>query len=177
MFKLPILEAKSFSCFACSRVSFFSRYHRKNNGFPILDILGYLKNTHKIPNLGEWDKSQSGNSQPSSQIGICLTLPNLGFLWVFFKYTKISKIGNPLFFPVYFDLRSSIVPYGLGFQMGSWLLSFSEVGKCCLRKYWKIYVVLNRTVSLVLLYFMVCGSLRRLERVFSCTRARNLHTP
>ena len=48
--------------------------------------------------MGEWDNSQSGNSQPSSQIGICLTLPNLGFLWVFFKYPKISKIGNPWFF-------------------------------------------------------------------------------
>ena len=31
-------------------------------------------------------------------IGTCLTLPNLGFLWVFFKYPKISKNGNPLFF-------------------------------------------------------------------------------
>ena len=25
----------------------------KNNGFPFLDILRYLKNTHKIPNLKE----------------------------------------------------------------------------------------------------------------------------
>ena len=25
----------------------------KNNGFPFLDILGYLKNTHKIPNWEE----------------------------------------------------------------------------------------------------------------------------
>ena len=41
-----------------------------------------------------------GNSQPSSLIGICLTLPNLGFFWVFFKYPKISQNGNPLFFPV-----------------------------------------------------------------------------
>ena len=57
----------------------------KKNGFPILGILGYLKNTHKIPNLVKRSKSQSGNSQPSSQIGICLTLPNVGFLWVFFK--------------------------------------------------------------------------------------------
>ena len=24
----------------------------KNDGFPILDILGYLKNTHKNPNFG-----------------------------------------------------------------------------------------------------------------------------
>ena len=35
-------------------------YHRKattfpekNNGFPFLDILGYLKNTHKNPRFGE----------------------------------------------------------------------------------------------------------------------------
>ena len=29
-------------------------------------------------------------------------MPNLGFLWVwvFFKYPKISRNGNPLFFPV-----------------------------------------------------------------------------
>ena len=44
--------------------------------------------------------SQQGNSQPSSLVGTCLTLPNLGFLWVFFKYPKISKTGNLLFFPV-----------------------------------------------------------------------------
>ena len=50
--------------------------------------------------FGILDKSQPGNSQLSSQIGTCLTLPNLGFLWVFFKYPKISKKGNPLFFPV-----------------------------------------------------------------------------
>ena len=52
----------------------------------------------KIPNLAKWDKSQSGNSQPSSLIGTCLTLPNLGFFWVFFKYPKISKNGYLLFF-------------------------------------------------------------------------------
>ena len=34
-------------------------------------------------------------------VGTCLTLPNLGFLWVFFKYPKICKNGNPLFFPVW----------------------------------------------------------------------------
>ena len=73
----------------------------KNNGFPFLDILGYLKNTHKNPKFGKaTDKSQPGNFQPSSLIGTCLTLQNLGFLWVFFKYSKISKNGNLLFFPV-----------------------------------------------------------------------------
>ena len=29
-------------------------YTGKNNGFPCLDILGYLKNTHKNPNQGTW---------------------------------------------------------------------------------------------------------------------------
>ena len=51
--------------------------------------------------MAKWDKSQPGNSQPSSLIGTCLTLPNLGFLWVFFKFPKTSKNGNQLFFPVY----------------------------------------------------------------------------
>ena len=72
----------------------------KNNGFPFLDILGYLKIPIKTPNLAKWDKSQPGNSQPSSLNGTFLTLPNLGFLWVFFKYAEISKNGNVLFFPV-----------------------------------------------------------------------------
>ena len=44
--------------------------------------------------------SQAGNLVGNSLVGTSLTLPNLGFLWVFFKYPKISKNGNPLFFPV-----------------------------------------------------------------------------
>ena len=80
----------------------------KNNGFPFLDILVYLKNTHKNPKFAKWDKSQPGNSQLSSQVGTCLTLQNLGFLWVFFKYPKISKNGKyPLFFPVHDNLRET----------------------------------------------------------------------
>ena len=75
-------------------------YTGKNNGLPFLDILGYLKNTHKNPKLEERDKSQSGNLVGNSLVGTCLTLTNLGFLWVFFKCPKISINGNPLFFPV-----------------------------------------------------------------------------
>ena len=44
--------------------------------------------------MAKWDKSQPGNSQPSSLVGTCLTLPNLGFLWAFLKYPKISKNGR-----------------------------------------------------------------------------------
>ena len=57
----------------------------KNNGFPFLDIFEYLKNTHKNPKFGKVRQ---------------VPLPNLGFLWVFFKYPKISTNGNLLFFPV-----------------------------------------------------------------------------
>ena len=46
-----------------------------------MDILGYLKNTHKNP---KFDKVRQVP-------GTCLSLPNLGCLWVFFKYPKISK--------------------------------------------------------------------------------------
>ena len=72
----------------------------KNNRFPFLDILGYLKNTHKNPKFGRV------RQVPIRELGwefsgwTCLTLPKLGFLWVFFKYPKISKNGNLLFFPV-----------------------------------------------------------------------------
>ena len=85
--------------FACSLQHWVS-FTGKNNGFPFLDILGYLRIPIKIPNLAKWDKSQPGNSQPSSLVGTCLTLPNLEFLWVFFKYPKLSKNGDLLFFPV-----------------------------------------------------------------------------
>ena len=78
---------------------FIPRYNTtgKNNGFPFLDILGYLKNTHKNPKFGKVRQVPT-REFPSSLIGTCLTLANLGFLWVFFKYPKISKNGNPLFF-------------------------------------------------------------------------------
>ena len=75
----------------------------KNNGFPFLDILGYLKNTQRNPKFGRvrqvliwelgwefpgWDLSHF------TKFGI--------FMGIFFKYPKtVSKGGNPLFFPVY----------------------------------------------------------------------------
>ena len=54
----------------------------------------------EIPNLEVGDKSQSWDLVGNSQVGTCLTLSNLGFLLVFFKYPKISRNGSPLFFPV-----------------------------------------------------------------------------
>ena len=76
----------------------------KNNGFPFLDIFGYLKNTHKNPKFGK--VRQVPIREFPTKFPDCLTLPNLGFLWVFFKYPKISKNGNPLFFPVYMFYRT-----------------------------------------------------------------------
>ena len=72
-----------------------------------------------MPNLEKWDKSKPGNSQPSSLVGTCLTLPNLGFLWVFFKYSKISKNGNLLFFPVCY-IKSL---YCWRFKQNIWMLN------------------------------------------------------
>ena len=64
--------------------------HRKNNR--------YFRVFKEYPqNPKEWDKSQPGNLVRNSLVGTCLSLPNLGFLWVFFKYPKISKNGNLLF--------------------------------------------------------------------------------
>ena len=61
-------------------VNRFLGYTGKNNGFPFLDILGYLKNTHKNPKFGRVRQVQSGNLVGNSLVGTCLTLPNLGFL-------------------------------------------------------------------------------------------------
>ena len=72
----------------------------KNNRFPLLDILWYLKNTNKnskflrvrqvpIRELG-WEFPGWGFSH----------FAKFGILCVFFKYPKISNIGNLLFFPV-----------------------------------------------------------------------------
>ena len=75
----------------------------KNNSFPFLDISGYLKNTHKNPKFGRVRQvpiRELGWEFPGWDFALGLTLPNLGFLWVFLKYPKISKNGNPLFFPV-----------------------------------------------------------------------------
>ena len=73
----------------------------KNSRFPFLDILEYLTNTHKNTKFGkvrqvptrefptkfsDWDLSHSSKFR---------------ILWGFFKYPKISKNGNLLFFPVF----------------------------------------------------------------------------
>ena len=74
----------------------------KNNRFPFLDIFGYLKNTHKNPKFGrvrQVPTRKLGWEFPGWDLSHFTKL-NMGFLWVFFKYPKISKNGNLLFFPV-----------------------------------------------------------------------------
>ena len=58
-----------------------------------MDILGYLKNTHKNPKFGKV------RQVPTREFPT--KFPDWDLDWVFFKYPKISKNGNPLFFPVY----------------------------------------------------------------------------
>ena len=79
----------------------------KNNGFPFLDIYGYLKNTHKNPKFGRvrrvpiWELGWEFPGWDLSHFA------KFGILWVyFFKYPKISKNGNPLFFPVNHKIAS-----------------------------------------------------------------------
>ena len=65
----------------------------KNNRFPFLDILGYLKNTHKNPNQGTW-------------LGIpWLGLVSLCQIWDFYGYSlntqKYPKIVIRYFFPLH----------------------------------------------------------------------------
>ena len=48
---------------------------------------------------------------------------NLGFLWVFFKYPKISKNGNPLFFPVLQAIH----------RMQIWRTTRSAPGTSCMK--------------------------------------------
>ena len=60
----------------------------KNNGFPFLDILGYLKNTHK--------KTQIWKSETSPSLGTWLGIPWLGLvslcqIWDFYGYSLNTK--------------------------------------------------------------------------------------
>ena len=81
-----------------------SFFHRKKNRFPLLDILGYLKNTHKNPKFGKVRQvPQPGNSQPSPLVGDLSHSSKFGILVGILKYPKISKNGNLLFFPVFRD--------------------------------------------------------------------------
>ena len=72
----------------------------KNNRFPFLDILGYSKKTRKNPKFGNVRQVPTREFLAKLPDWDLSHLPNLGFLWVFFKYPKISKNGNRLFFPV-----------------------------------------------------------------------------
>ena len=88
---------------AKNEVANVSRYYvpnftGKNNGFPFLDILGYLKYTHKNPTFG-------GVRQiPIRELGWELPdwdlshFAKFGIFWVFFKYPKHPKMGIRYFF-------------------------------------------------------------------------------
>ena len=91
----------------------------KNNRFPFFFFFfNNLKNTHKNPKFGRMRQVTIRELGWESLVGTCLTLPNLEFLRVCFKYPKVSKNGNPLFFPV-----NNVSSYYLWVEIGetSWL--------------------------------------------------------
>ena len=67
----------------------FVLFTGKNNRFPFWDILGYLKNTHKNPNFGKVREIPT-REFPTKFPVPKFTLPNLGFLWVFFKINTLK---------------------------------------------------------------------------------------
>ena len=70
----------------------------KNNGFPFLDILGYLKNTHKNPKFGRVTSPNQGTWLGISWLG----LVSLCQIWDFYGYSlntqKYPKMGIRYFF-------------------------------------------------------------------------------
>ena len=78
----------------------------KNNGFPFLDILGYLKNTHKNPKFGRVRQVPIWELSWEFPVWDLSHFAKFGVFKVFFKYPKISKNRNPLFFPVGFSQLS-----------------------------------------------------------------------
>ena len=76
------------------------KQHRKNNGFPFLDIFGYLKNTHKNPKFGKVrqvpnrefpTKFPDRDLSHSSKFGIFLGINSL-------NTQKYPKMGIRYFF-------------------------------------------------------------------------------
>ena len=65
-----------------------------------MDILGYLKNTHKNPNFGKVRQVQTTEFPTKFPDWDLSHSSKFGIFWVFFKNPKISKNGNLLFFPV-----------------------------------------------------------------------------
>ena len=76
-------------------------------------------------------------------------MQNLGFLWVFFKYPKISNNGNPLFFPVQ---RSNYQWFSAPLDLFSLFSSF----KTCV-------LVVGRNSNLISMSFKM-GSFYKLHR-------------
>ena len=68
----------------------------KNNRFPFLDIGIPTKNA-KFGRVRQVPIRELGWEFPDWDLS---HFAKFGILWVFFKYPKISKNGNPLFFPV-----------------------------------------------------------------------------
>ena len=109
----------------------------KNNGFPFLDILGYLKNTHKNPKFGKVRKVPTREFPAKFPDWDLSHSSKFGILWVFFKYPKMSKNGNLLFFPV-----NIFYYYGQNCQSSS---QYSEQVNSPFNRHWSQHCPLSQT--------------------------------
>ena len=100
-----------------------------------------------MPNLAKWDESQPRNSQKIPCLGLVSLCQIWDFYWVFFKYPKISKNGNPLFFPV--------TVANLHCQLSYLKVLYASLKRFCpwsgeMTAFWECACKLSRTVCLTL---------------------------
>jgi len=85
-------------CFFNVLIVFLIIYTRKNNRFPFLDILGYLKNTHKNPKFGRVRQvpiRELGWEFPGWDLS---HFARFGIFMGILEIPKISKMGILYFF-------------------------------------------------------------------------------
>ena len=93
----------------------------KNNGFPFLDILGYLNNTHKNPKI--WQSETSPNQGIPNQVPR-LGLVSLFQIWDFCGYSlntlKYPKMGIRYFFLCCSSKQRFNIPRSAIVSAGPW---------------------------------------------------------
>ena len=125
-FSLCVQEYKMYKYLCVLSVrSMAARGTGKNNGFPFLGILGYLKNTHKSPKFGRvrqvpiWELSWEFPGWDLSHFAKFGIFRGILQAWVFFKYPKISKKWESIIFSCWGWGR--VLPYERLMGMCCWM--------------------------------------------------------